>query len=125
MRRSPGGGLSWFATIEMLGTTIVVLMVGAMVLWLKAGTRDSRLVFTIASALCVYAGGVVVLGSRSPPSPIAAWPFVLAGLCAGGVAELVNAEFLLSREFVVAGLTGAAIGLAHWTALRTWLRFNR
>lgn len=117
-RRSP----RWLTSIEMLGTTIVVLMVGALVLWLKAGTREARLVFTIGSGLLVYAVGVVALGRRSSPSHISVRPFALAGLCAGAVAELVNAQFLLSREFAVAGLTGAAIGLAHWVALRTWLR---
>jgi hypothetical protein len=119
-RRSP----RWLTSIEMLGTTIVVLMVGAMVLWLKAGTREARIVFTIGSGLLVYAVGVVALGRRSSPSRISVRPFALAGLCAGAIAELVNAQFLLTREFAVAGLTGAAIGLAHWAALRTWLRLT-
>jgi len=119
-RRSP----RWLTSIEMLGTTLVVLMVGAMVLWLRAGSRETRLVFTLGSGLLVYAVTVVALGRRSSPSRIALRPFALAGACAGAVAELVNAQFILSWEFAVAGLTGAAIGLTHWAALRTWLRLT-
>lgn len=119
-RRSP----RWLTSIEMLGTTIVVLMVGAVVVWVRAGSRETRLVFTLGSGLLVYAVAVVALGRRSSPSRISLRPFALAGACAGAIAELVNAQFLLSREFVVAGLTGAVIGLAHWAALRTWLRLT-
>ena len=124
---APGPGArasGWLGSIQMLGTTIVVLMIGGMVLWLKAESRDLRLAFTIASAVVIYAGGVAVLGRRSRGARIPIRPFAIAGLCAGAIAELVNAQFLLTRECAAAGLTGAVIGLAHWAALRSWLHLS-
>jgi hypothetical protein len=115
---------SWLASIEMLGTTAIVLMVGAMVLWLKASVHGPRLVVTIGTGLLLYAAGVVGLGRRSAAAPVAPWPFAVAGLGAAACAELVNAGFLLTGEFGLAGLAGVVIGLAHWAALRTWLRLN-
>jgi uncharacterized membrane protein (UPF0136 family) len=118
------GKAAWLTSIEMLGTTTVVLMIGGMVLWYEAEVRDPRLGLTIGSGMLVYAAAVVAFGRRWG-AHIAVWPFVLAGLCAGVVAELLNARFMLSRESAAAGLTGVVIGVAHWTALRTWLRLTR
>ena len=115
---------SWLASIEMLGTTTVVLMVGAMVLWFKADVHGPRLAVTIGTGLVLYTLGLVVLGRRSVAAPVAPWPFAAAGIGAAACAELVNAAFLLTEEFGMAGLVGAVIGLAHWAALRAWLRLN-
>jgi hypothetical protein len=113
---------SWLASIQMLGTTTIVLMIGALMLWFKAVVHDSHSLVTIGGGLLVYAIGVVGFGRRYSPSAIAVWPFLLAGALAGGSAELVNAEFLLTREFFAALFTGTVIGFAHWAALRSWLR---
>jgi cytochrome c biogenesis protein CcdA len=112
---------SWLFSIEMLGTTIVVLMIGALMLWFKAVVHDSRSLITIGGGLLIYALSVVGFGLWFSPSYIAVWPFILAGGLAGGLAELVNAEFLVTREFLAALVTGAVIGFAHWAALRSWL----
>jgi len=114
----------WLYRTETLGTTIVVLMIGAMVLWFKSAERETRVVFVISVAVLLYAAGLVVLGRRSNPATVAWWPFAAAGVVAGGVAELINARLLLSRESVAAAVTGLVIGTAHWVALRTWLRLT-
>lgn len=114
----------WLSRVETLGTTIVVLMIGAMVLWFKSAERETRVVFVIGVAVLLYAAGLVVLGRRSNPAGVAWWPFAMAGVVAGGVAELINARLLLSRESVAAAVTGLVIGTAHWIALRTWLRLT-
>jgi hypothetical protein len=109
----------------MLGTTLVVLMIGAMSLWLQSTVHQPRLGATILIAMVVYAVTVVGLGRRAAGATIPASPFLVAGLYAGGIAELVHAQFLLTREFVAAALTGVVIGLAHWAALRSWLHLTR
>jgi len=114
----------WLSSIEMLGTTAVVLMIGGMVLWYKAAVRGPGLMLSIGGGLLVYAAGVLAFGWRWRSAP-AVWPFALAGCCAGLAAELVNARFVLSRESAVAVATGAVIGAAHWAALRTWLTLGR
>jgi len=111
----------WLYRIETLGTTVVVLMIGGMMLWFKAAERRTRVLFGIGVAVLLYATGLLVLGRRSNPATVAWWPFAAAGLAAGGVAELINARVLLSRESVAAAVTGVVIGTAHWVALRTWL----
>jgi hypothetical protein len=111
----------WLFRIETLGTTIVVLMIGGMMLWFKAAERRTRVLFVIGVAVLLYATGLLVLGRRSNPATVAWWPFAAAGLAAGGVAELINARVLLTRESVAAAVTGVVIGTAHWVALRTWL----
>lgn len=109
----------------MLGTTIIVLMVGSMVLWYEAVERERRLTITIGSAMLVYVVGLVMFGRRSDPTSIAWRPFALAGLLAGAVAELINAQFLITSELFVASLTGVIIGTAHWTALRVWIHLTQ
>ena len=111
----------WLPRIETLATTVVVLMVGSMMIWYEAVERERRLVFTIGSAVFLYAVALVVFGRRSEPSRIAWWPFALAGLATGAVSELINAKFLVTRELFVAAVTGAVIGTAHWAALRVWI----
>lgn len=113
---------AWLSRIEMLGTTIVVLMVGGMVLWSKAGERQPWLALVIGSALLIYTAGLVTLARRSDPAVVAWWPFALAGLVAGAVAELINAHLMVTRECAAAAVTGMVIGTAHWVALRAWLR---
>jgi phosphoglycerol transferase MdoB-like AlkP superfamily enzyme len=115
----------WLSRVETLGTTVVVLMIGGMVLWFKAADHEPRLIVVIAVALIVYAAALVAFGRRFRETPAAPWPFLLAGVCAGSIAEAVNAQFLMTREFFAACLTGAAIGLAQWAALRTWLHLAR
>jgi hypothetical protein len=124
MTTDRGGTPAWLTSVEMLGTTAVVLMIGGMVLWYTAAVREPRLVLTIGSGLFIYVVCLVAFGRRSAPH-IAMWPFALAGLCAGVIAELVNAQFLMTRESAAAGLTGVVIGTAQWAALRTWLRLTR
>ena len=114
---SPG----WLTRIETVGTTLVVLMIGAMMIWNEAVERKSRLAVTIGCAVLVY---VVVLGSagrRSAAGGIPWWPFAAAGVVTGGVAELINARFLVTIELLVAVVTGLVIGTAHWLALRVWI----
>jgi hypothetical protein len=118
------GQPAWLSRIEMLGTTIVVLMIGGMVLWFKSGEREPRLAFVIGSALLIYAGGLVTLARRSDPAAVAWWPFALAGLVAGAAAELINAQLMMTRECAAAAVTGVVIGTAHWVALCTWLRLT-
>jgi hypothetical protein len=115
---------SWLARIETLGTTIVVLMVGSMMLWYEAIEREHRLAVTIGSAVLLYVVALVVFGRRSEPSRIAWWPFAFAGLATGAMAELINAKFLVTRELFVAAATGVVIGTAHWAALRVWIRLT-
>ena len=114
---SPG----WLTRIETLGTTLVVLMVGSMMIWYEAVERERRLAFTIGCAVVLYAGTLVALGRRSAPERIAWWPFAAAGLVTGAVAELINARFLVTVELPVAVATGVVIGTAHWAALRVWI----
>lgn len=112
---------SWLSRIETLGTTIVVLMVGSMMIWYEALERERRLAITIGSAVLLYAVALVGFGRRSDASRIAWWPFALTGLLTGSVAELINAKFLVTRELFVAAVTGLVIGTAHWAALRVWI----
>lgn len=112
---------AWLGRIETLGTTIVVLMVGAMMLWYEAVVRERRLVVTIVSAVLLYAAVLVLCGRRSGPDRIAWWPFAAAGVVTGGVAELINARFLVTHELFVALGTGLVVGTAHWAALRVWI----
>jgi hypothetical protein len=122
--REPGASPAWLTRIETLGTTIVVLMIGSMMIWHEAVVRERRLLVTILSAILLYGAVLVLGGRRSEPSRIAWWPFALAGLATGAVAELINARFLVTRELFVAALTGIVIGTAHWVALRTWIRLS-
>ena len=112
---------AWLGRIETLGTTAVVLMVGAMMIWPEAARREGRLLVTIASAVVLYVTVLVLCGRRSSPAHIAWWPFAAAGAVTGGVAELINARFLITPELLVAVVTGVAIGTAHWAALRVWI----
>ena len=114
---SPG----WLGRIETLGTTVVVLMVGAMMIWYEAVERERRLAVTIGSAVVLYVAVLVFCGLRSDPARISWWPFAAAGLVTGGVAELINARFLITIELLVAAVTGLVIGTAHWAALRVWI----
>lgn len=109
----------------MLGTTIVVLLIGSMMLWSEAVIRGTRLTITIASAGLLYATGLVVFGRNSDPNHIAWWPFIVAGFVAGSGGELINAQFMVTKELLLAGLTGVVIGTAQWTALRVWIRARR
>jgi hypothetical protein len=109
----------------MLGTTIVVLLIGSMMLWSEAVVRGKRLTVTIASAGLLYAAGLVVFGRSSDPNSIAWWPFIVTGFVAGTVAELINAQFMVTGELLMAGLVGVVIGTAQWTALRVWIRIRR
>jgi hypothetical protein len=114
----------WLSQIETLSTTIIVVMIGGMMLWHEAIERERRLTLVIASAALLYVVGLVEFGRRSGPATIAWWPFGLAGLVAGSVAELINAQFLITWELTVAGLTGMVIGTAQWAALRLWVRLT-
>ena len=96
----------WLTRVETLGTTAVVLMVGAMMIWYEAVHRERRLAFTIGCALLLYAGVLVLCARRSSAERIAWWPFAAAGLATGAVAELINARFLVTGELLVAVLTG-------------------
>ncbi len=120
MRKQPG----WLSRIETLSTTVIVVMIGGMMLWYEAIEHEARLALVIASAVLLYVVGLVRFGSGSNPNRIAWWPFALAGLIAGAVAEFINAQLLVTSELLVAGLTGVVIGTAHWTALRAWLHLT-
>ena len=109
----------------MLGTTAVVLLVGSMMLWYQSGEPAPRRALIIGGAALLYVASVVALGWRSGPSRVAWWPFALAGLATGAVTELVNANFLVTRELLVASVTGLVIGTAHWAALGGWIRLTR
>jgi hypothetical protein len=114
---SPG----WLTRIETVGTTVVVLMVGAMMIWYEAVERGRRLALTIGCAVVLYGGILVLCGRRSERDRISWWPFAAAGVVTGGVAELINARFLVTIELLAAVLTGLVIGTAHWAALRLWI----
>jgi hypothetical protein len=114
---SPG----WLTRIETVGTTVVVLMVGAMMIWNEAVEREGRLAFTLGCAVLVYVAVLVIAARRSAPGSIPWWPFAAAGVLTGGVAELINARFLVTIELLVAVVTGLVIGTAHWVALRVWI----
>lgn len=114
---SPG----WLTRIETIGTTLVVVMIGAMMIWYEAAERERRLAVTIGSAVLVYVGVLVFSGRRSEPVGIPWWPFAAAGVATGGVAELINARFLITIELLAAVVTGLVIGTAHWLALRVWI----
>ncbi|HEY7614858.1 MAG TPA: hypothetical protein VH764_17800 [Gemmatimonadales bacterium] len=118
---SPG----WLTRIETLGTTVVVLMVGAMMIWYEAVVRGRRLVVTIGCAVILYAAILVISGRRSSATGISWWPFAAAGAVTGGVAELINARFLVTVELFAAVLTGLVIGTAQWLALRVWIGLGR
>ncbi|HWB41678.1 MAG TPA: hypothetical protein VG500_10490 [Gemmatimonadales bacterium] len=115
----------WLTRIETLGTTVVVLMVGSMMVWHESVVRERRLAVTLGSAVLLYVAALVLFGRRSDPSRIAWWPFALAGLATGAVAELINAKFLITVELFVAAATGVVIGTAHWVALRVWIGLGR
>jgi hypothetical protein len=115
----------WLTRIETLGTTVVVLMVGSMMVWHESVVRERRLAVTLGSAVLLYVVALVLFGRRSDPSRIAWWPFALAGLATGAVAELINAKFLITVELFVAAATGVVIGTAHWVALRVWIGLGR
>jgi hypothetical protein len=69
----------------------------------------------------VYVGVLVFCGRRSEAGGIPWWPFAAAGVVTGGVAELINARFLVTIELLAAAVTGLVIGTAHWVALRVWI----
>src|SRR3989442_3246828 len=85
---------SWLLRVEMLGTTVVVLMIGALMLWFKAVVHDSHSMLTVGGGLLVYAMGVVGFGHPYSPSSVSVWPFLLAGAVGGGLAAPVNAPIL-------------------------------
>ena len=114
----------WVSRIQTLGTTAIVLLVGSMMIWYEAVERERRFALTIGSAVFLYVVALVVFGRRSEPSRIAWWPFAFAGLVTGAVSELINARFLVTRELFVAAITGVVIGMAHWAALRVWIRLT-
>lgn len=118
-------GPAWLSRIETLGTTIIVLLIGSMMLWSEALVRGRRLTITIAGAALVYVVSLMTFGRSSNSNGIAWWPFAVAGFTAGAVGELINAQFLITRELLSAGLTGSAIGTAQWTALRVWIGLTR
>lgn len=111
----------WLSRIETLGTTLIVLLVGGMMIWYEALERETRLAVTIGSAVLFYPLALVFFGRRSNPAHIAWWPFALAGVAAGAVAELINAQFMVTRELLVASATGVVIGTAQWIALCVWI----
>jgi hypothetical protein len=111
----------WLSRIETLGTTLIVLLVGGMMIWYEALERGTRLAVTIGSAILLYPLALVFFGRRSNPAHIAWWPFALAGVAAGAVAELINAQFMVTRELLIATATGVVIGTAQWFALRVWI----
>ena len=111
----------WLGRIETLGTTVVVLMIGAMMIWFEAVERERRLVVTIGCAVLVYLAVLVLAGRRSEAGGIPWWPFAAAGVVTGGVAELINARFLVTIELLAAVVTGLVIGTAHWVAVRVWI----
>jgi hypothetical protein len=121
MREGRTTGPDWLTRIETLGTTLVVLLVGGMTLWYEAVERERRLMITIGVAVLLYAVALAGFGWRSAASHIAWWPFAAAGFLSGAVSELINASFLVTRELLVAAVTGVVIGTAHWIALRVWL----
>jgi hypothetical protein len=125
MRDGRGRRPAWLSRIETLGTTLVVLMVGSMMLWFETIERERRLPVTIGSAVVLYATSLMAFGWRSAPSRIAWWPFAAAGLVTGAVAELINAKFLVTRELFIAAAAGLVIGTAHWAALCVWIRLVR
>ena len=114
---SPG----WLTRIETLGTTLVVLMIGAMTIWFEAVERERRLVVTIVCAVVLYVAVLVLSGRRAEPDGVPWWPFAAAGVVTGAAAELINARFLVTIELLVAVGTGLVIGTAHWLALRVWI----
>jgi hypothetical protein len=114
----------WLSRLETLGTTAVVLMVGSMTMWHESLEHDSRRMLIIGGAALLYVTALVLLGRRSEPSRVAWWPFAIAGLATGTVAELINADFLVTRELMVAAVTGTVIGTAHWAALRVWIHLT-
>jgi hypothetical protein len=111
---------AWLGRIETLGTTVIVLMVGGMMIWYEAVKREG-LPVTIACAVLLYAAVLVAAGRRSDPAGIAWWPFAAAGLVTGAVSELINARFLITVELAGAMVTGLVVGTAHWAALRVWI----
>ena len=111
--------------IQKLGTTLVVLLIGSMMLWSEAVVRGWRLTITIASAAVVYVVALMLFGRRSDPAGIGWWPFAVAGFGAGAVGELINAKFLVTPELLTAGLTGLVIGTAQWAALRIWIQLTK
>lgn len=115
----------WLSRIEMLGTTVIVLLVGSLMIWYEAIQRGPQLGLTIGSGAVVYSLALVLLGRRSDPRRVAWWPFAVAGMSAGAVAELINAQFMVTQELLLACATGIVIGTAQWTALRVWIGLTR
>ena len=111
----------WLTRIETLGTTVVVLMVGSMMIWNEAVGRGRRLMITIGCAVLVYVAVLVLSGRRSESAGIPWLPFAAAGVVTGAAAELINARFLITIELLAAVVTGLVIGTAHWVALRVWI----
>jgi hypothetical protein len=111
----------WLGRIETIGTTVVVLMIGAMMIWFEAVERERRLVVTIGCAVLVYVAVLVLAGRRSEAGGIPWWPFAASGVVTGGAAELLNARFLVTIELLAAVVTGLVIGTAHWAAVRVWI----
>ena len=122
---TPNRPPAWLHRFQMLGTTVTVLLVGGMMIWHEALDHGLWLGATIGTAAVVYTTGLVLAGLKSDPDRVAWWPFALAGLAAGAAAELVNAQFVVTRELFLAAVTGVVIGTAHWTALWIWIRLNQ
>ena len=114
----------WLIRVETIGTTIIVLMVGSMMIWYEAAVRGRRLVLTLGCAIVLYVAVLVLLARRSEPSRIVWGPFALAGLATGAVAAMINARFLVTVELFLAAAIGVVIGTAHWAALRVWIRLS-
>jgi hypothetical protein len=111
----------WLTRIETIGTTTVVLMIGAMMIWFEAVERNRRLVVTIGCGVLAYVAVLMLFGRRAEPGGIPWWPFAAAGVVTGATAELINARFLVTIELLAAVVTGLVIGTAHWIALRVWV----
>lgn len=111
----------WLTRIETLGTTAVVLMIGAMMVWFEAVERGTRLAVTIGCAVLAYVAVLVLAGRRAEHGRMPWWPFATAGVVTGATAELINARFLVTIELLAAVVTGLVIGTAHWIALRVWV----
>jgi hypothetical protein len=111
----------WLTRIETIGTTAVVLMIGAMMIWFEAAEREPRLMITIGCAALAYVAVLGLAGRRAGTGGIPWWPFAAAGVVTGATAELINARFLVTIELLAAVVTGLVIGTAHWVALRVWV----
>jgi hypothetical protein len=118
---APTGQQPWWRRMDMLATTSTVLVVGGTVLWgntVDHGWRDS---LAIASALLIYPAGLALLAGRTRGA-VRVTTFIVAGVAAGSVAQMINGNFMIDRELGVAATTGAFVGVAHWVAARAWTR---